>query len=816
MQQAFLALANYFLVALMLVYNVQAFYAIRMRLESREKKLRIAMKAEEVAVFSVCYGVLILESGKSQYMTFFLLTLILILGFPMLCRRVYPKRNGLLLDLMMFLLGIGIVVLSRMDTGAAARQLAIEAAALIISLFIPEFLRAMHRLERYGFWYLLLGIVVLLLVFLLAKERLGAKIWVKFFGVSMQPFEFVKISFIFGCSAVFLRTKTLFTRLAVLALAGLHIVLMVLSNDLGGAVIFSVVFLVLLVSSDGKIRWLVMAAVGGGVGCFAAYRLFDRVRVRVVAWKNPFAVVDNEGYQLSQSLFAIGNGGFFGTGLMRGNPEQIPVVTTDFMFSAVCEELGAVFALCLLCLYLNCILLLIRLIRQCTLDYYRLVFTGFAALFAIQIFLNVGGVIRMIPSTGVPLPFVGAGGSSSASMILMFMLVHGMQEKWDEGQNYKDNFVPGILSERAERALGYCCYGCCVLLGLLAIYFTGFMCTEARKVIFNSYNRRQVKLEEQNAKGTIYDAAGNPLAFTMILDEKEIRKYPYGNLYSHVVGQMQNGTSGLEAVKEIDLLSSSVGEFSKLGYRIRGEQIPGNSLFTTLNTSWQESLYRILQESKSDKSAQKADALCVLAVEDGALLAAVSLPDFSPDDPQAAGEENAPLFNRVFYGTYPVWEATKPFQEASQAFGRVFPTPFGDVTEAEEKQYISPVALSMYASATVQNGTVLLPYVAKKLVDARGRSIYKNVPKSRKLAIGDSNFWYIEENEDNPKLSYRYVYSLVPSGRVGYSHALVMALFPADNPRVAVGMVMEEGKSYYLEEEIKSRLTTFSEVFVTE
>lgn len=816
MQQAFLALANYFLAALMLVYNIQAFYAIRLRLDSREKKLRIAMKAEEVAVFFICYSVLFLESGRRQYFIFLILTLILILGFPMLCRQVYPKKNGLLLDLMMFLLGLGIVVLSRMDMGAAARQLSIEAAALVISLFIPEFLRAMHRLERYGFWYLLLGIVVLLLVFLLAKERLGAKIWVKFFGVSMQPFEFVKISFIFGCSAVFLRTKTLFTRMAVLALSGLHIVLMVLSNDLGGAVIFSVVFLVLLISSDGKIRWLVLAAIGGGAGCVAAYRLFERVRVRVVAWRNPFAVVDNEGYQLSQSLFAIGNGGFFGTGLMRGNPEQIPVVTTDFMFSAVCEELGAIFSLCLLCLYLNCILLLIRLIRQCTLDYYRLVFTGFAALFAVQIFLNVGGVIRMIPSTGVPLPFIGAGGSSAASMILMFMLVQGMQEKWDEGQSYKDQFVPGVLSERAGRALGYCCYGCCVLLGLLALYFTGFMCTEARRVIFNSYNRRQEKLEEQNAKGTIYDAGGNPLAFTMILDGKEIRKYPYGNLYSHVVGQMQNGTSGLEAVKEIDLLSSSVGEFSKLGYRIRGEQIPGNSLFTTLKTSWQEGLYRILKESENDKSAQKADALCVLSIEDSALLAAISLPDFAPDCPQEAGEEKAPLFNRVFYGIYPVWEATKPFQDASKAFGRVFPTPFGDVTEAEEDWYISPVALSMYAAAVTQKGTIGTPYVARELVDARGRRLYQNEPKSIKLAVDDSIFWYTEKSDENPQLSYRYVYSLVPSGRVGYSHALVMALFPADSPKVAVGMVMEEGKSFYLEEEIKNRLEAFCEVFASE
>ena len=130
----------------------------------------------------------------------------------------------------------------------------------------------------------------------------------------------------------------------------------------------------------------------------------------------------------------------------------------------------------------------------------------------------------MIPSTGVPLPFVSAGGSSAAGMILMFMLIHGMQEQKAEsgGSEYKDGFEPGVLPERGRRAIRYCSIGFLTVMGLLAGYVTIFSFTEARTVIFNSYNRRQVKLEEENARGTIFDNAGNPVAFTILSEEGEV------------------------------------------------------------------------------------------------------------------------------------------------------------------------------------------------------------------------------------------------------------------------------------------------------
>ena len=414
METAFLALVNYMTAGLLLAYNVQAFLCVCKKEQGRKRAVAVAMKAEIALIFALCFFTLFLRTGELRYLLFFGIQFVAYGVIDFVYKKLYPKMSGLLFDHMLLLLCVGSVMLTRLDFDGAVRQFVIVVAALVAAIFIPAFIRAMHRIERYGYVYLCGGILILLLVFFFAGERLGARIWVKLFGVSMQPFEFVKILFIFGCAAVLLRAKSWKGILAGMLPAGIHVLLMVASKDLGGALLFAVVFWVLLLCTSGKKRWLFGGVAVAVAACVAAYKLFSHVQVRVLAWRDPFALVDNEGYQLAQSLFAIGNGGFFGTGLLAGAPEQIPVVTTDYIFSAVCEELGALFALGLLTVYFHSMLLIIRMAAKFTEDYYRLVFTGFAAMFTTQILLNVGGVIRMLPSTGVPLPFVSAGGSSAA------------------------------------------------------------------------------------------------------------------------------------------------------------------------------------------------------------------------------------------------------------------------------------------------------------------------------------------------------------------------------------------------------------------
>lgn len=794
METAFLALVNYITAGLLLAYNVQAFLCVKEKMQQKEQTRKrivaIAMKAEIACIFLFCFFTLFLRSGEGKFLWFPLVQLLVYGGITFVYRKLYPRMSGLLFDHMLLLLCIGSIILSRLDFNGAVRQFVIVSGALTAALFIPAFIRAMHRIERYGYVYLAGGITILLAVFFFAGERLGARIWVKLFGVAMQPFEFVKILFIFGCGAVLLRAKTWKGIFLGAVLAGVHVLLMAASRDLGGALLFAVVFWVLLYCVSGKKLWLFGGAAVGAAACVAAYMLFSHVQVRVVAWRDPFSVVDNEGYQLAQSLFAIGNGGFFGTGLLKGAPEQIPVVTTDYIFSAICEEMGALFALGLLGIYIQCMLLVIRMAARFTEDYYRLVFTGFAAMFTTQVFLNVGGVIRMLPSTGVPLPFVSAGGSSAASMVLMFMLVQGMQEKDDSTKavrEYKDGFIPQTVSDGAKKAIKYSSVAFLGVLCAVALYFTVFICTEARTVIFHSYNRRQAKLEEQNARGTIYDADGKPLAFTMLSEGDEVRVYPYGNLYAHVVGQVKNGSSGLEAVKEIDLLSSSTGELSKLLYRIRDAQIPGNNLFTTLRTELQQTVYGAL--------LGYTGAVCVTEIQTGALSATVSLPDFDPGTAAVSeNQEDGPFFNRAFYGEYPVTDATELFQTAAGVFGDGIPTPFGETVQTDGN-IITPVGAALFAAACENGGVYRSPYVAKMLTDASGKTIYRTETESVRLLTKEKaelcrkNF-LLCETEDGT--AYRYAETEVDSGTAGKKHCLAMALVPAEKPEAAVCVVIEQ------------------------
>ncbi len=789
METAFLALVNYITAGLLLAYNVQAFLCVRKKEQGRKRAVAIAMKAEIALIFVLCFFSLYLRSGEGKFLGFLCIQLLVYGGIDLVYKKLYPRMSGLLFDHMLLLLCVGSVMLARLDFNGAVRQFVIVAAALVIALFIPAFIRAMHRIERYGYVYLAGGITILLAVFFFAGERLGARIWVKLFGVAMQPFEFVKILFIFGCAAVLLRAKSWKGTLLGMILAGVHILLMAASNDLGGALLFAVVFWILLFCTDGKKLWLFGGAAVAGVACVAAYKLFAHVQVRVLAWKDPFAVVDNEGYQLAQSLFAIGNGGFFGTGLLAGAPEQIPVVTTDYIFSAICEELGGLFALGILAIYVHCMILIIRMASKFSEDYYRLVFTGFATMVTTQVLLNVGGVIRMLPSTGVPLPFVSAGGSSAASMVLMLMLMQGMQESGTDTRKatYKDGFVPGVLTEKAKKALWYCSAAFPTILCIVAVYFTVFMCTEARTVIFNSYNRRQAKLEEQNARGTIFDADGKPLAFTMLSDGKEERKYPYGSLYAHVVGQVKKGSSGLEAVKEIDLLSSSTGELSKLLYRMKDAQIPGNNLFTTLCTDVQEEVYGAL--------TGYTGAACVTEIKTGALLASVSLPDFEPEAAEVyENEENGPFFNRAFYGEYPVADATELFRAAAEGYKSGIPTPFGETVKTDGS-ILTPVGGALFAGACGNRGVYRMPYVAEKLTEASGKTIYHTESERIRLLTEDEAQQHYEAFtviETGHGVSYRYAEADVDSGTLGKKHCLAMALVPAENPKVAVCVVIEQ------------------------
>jgi len=162
------------------------------------------------------------------------------------------------------------------------------------------------------------------------------------------------------------------------------------------------------------------------VMCIVAYNLFEHIRVRVTAFIDPFSVIDNAGYQLTQSIFAIGTGGLFGTGLTQGYPKSIPVVKSDFVFSAISEEMGGIVALCVMCIYISCFVSFINVATKMKSLFHRLLASGITVMFVFQVILNLGGVTGAIPSTGVTLPLISQGGSSVVAIIIMFSIIQGL------------------------------------------------------------------------------------------------------------------------------------------------------------------------------------------------------------------------------------------------------------------------------------------------------------------------------------------------------------------------------------------------------
>ena len=171
------------------------------------------------------------------------------------------------------------------------------------------------------------------------------------------------------------------------------------------------------------------AIAGVAAGCGAAvigYHLFSHIKVRVAAWQDPFAAYSEGGYQIAQSLFAIGSGGWFGTGLFRGQPDTIPVAETDLIFSAMTEEMGLIFTLCLILVCVSCYVMFLNIAMELRNFFYKLVALGLGTCYIFQVFLQIGGVTKFIPLTGVTLPFVSYGGSSLLSTMIMFGIIQGL------------------------------------------------------------------------------------------------------------------------------------------------------------------------------------------------------------------------------------------------------------------------------------------------------------------------------------------------------------------------------------------------------
>ena len=419
-------MARYVIILLFALYTFYSFRAFAGHNKQRQNRVFAAQRTLTLLLHTVMSAILIMENKDIMYVGLWAAEFAFYLIFIKVYQACYKGLSKLVLNNMMMCMMVGFVILGRLASDYAVHQIILAAAAMGLCIFVPLIIEKFRILEKMGWYFAAIGIVFLMLVFVIGVEKYGSRNWISVGGIAIQPSEFVKILYVFFMASLLSQTTKFKHIVIISAVAAVHVVILVAEKDLGAALIYFVTYIFVLYVATTKVQYLGAGLAGGTLASIVAYHLFSHVRTRVQAWRDPWAEIRGGGYQVAQSLFAIGTGGFIGMGLGKGLPGSVPVVESDFVFSAISEELGGVFAICLIMVYLSSYIMFVNIAMKMKKQFYKLTAFGLSVVFIFQVFLCVGGVTKFIPSTGVTLPLISYGGSSIVTTIIIFSVIQGM------------------------------------------------------------------------------------------------------------------------------------------------------------------------------------------------------------------------------------------------------------------------------------------------------------------------------------------------------------------------------------------------------
>ncbi|MGI8752219.1 MAG: FtsW/RodA/SpoVE family cell cycle protein [Acidimicrobiales bacterium] len=366
----------------------------------------------------------------------------LLLAAHVAMRFLAPNADPILLPTAGLLNGVGYVFIARLNNGEAGKQALFTAIGIALFIITLAVVRKTRDLERYRYIFAFVGIGSLLLPLVphLGQNINGARLWIRLGGFNFQPGELAKLALAVFFASVLVERADLLAHATkrvgrflvldprylapILVAWGLSLVIFLAENDLGSSFLFFTLFIGMLWMSTGRAYYLGLGAGLFTAGAFFALKVIGHAKSRISNWLNPWAHPNGSGYQIIQGIFAIAAGGVGGEGPGQSNAAHIPEASTDFIFAVIADEIGLFGAAALLMGYLLMVGAGLRIAVRCERQFDKLLAAGLSLILGIQTFVIVGGVTRLIPLTGITLPFVSYGGSSLiANYILVALLL---------------------------------------------------------------------------------------------------------------------------------------------------------------------------------------------------------------------------------------------------------------------------------------------------------------------------------------------------------------------------------------------------------
>lgn len=833
-------------------------------------------------------------------------------GARFLARGADPS----LLPIAFLLTGIGLATITRLDPTLAAGQVLWVLAGVVALVAVLAFVPSIERLGRYKYTIAIAGIVLLVLPALVGVEVNGAKLWLRFAGFSFQPAEVAKILIVLFLAAYLAEKREVLSvattrKLGVwlppakhlgplVVMWAISLIVLVAEKDLGSSLLFFSVFLVMLYAATGRPGYVLIGLALFAVGATAAYFTFGHIQTRVAIWLDPFADAAGRGYQLAQSLFALAAGRMLGVGVGNGLPGRIPFVETDFIFTAIAEELGLLGGAALIIAYLVFCLRGLSTAARARSDVAALTAAGLVATFGLQAFVIIGGVTRLIPLTGITLPFVSYGGSSILSN---FILLGLLMRAGDAGTGSETEIVVsggGLLGRLSlTRRLERVGWLVTALMVALTANLTYVQVIAAEALTANPANTRGLAAEQRQDRGAVITADGVVLAESVPAGSVYARQYPQGTLAAHVLGysSITYGRSGVEAAANETLAGrSDFASFADLIESAAGMPVPGNDIHLTIDSRVQRAAEAALDGHRG--------AVVVLDPATGAVLAMASSPTYEPARVEeqwqtlSAPGTGAALVNRASSSLYPpgstykvvtlaaalesgvategttytgpasidiggapvtnyggsaygaidLRKATassvntvfgqlardlgaKDLVAGSEGFGINAPVPFDlptatslmpDPTEmtvwetawagvgqpvgehdSPAGPQVTPLQMALVASGIANNGVVMRPYVIGSVSDRAGRILTPATPRSWRTALDEATAAKVADIMVSVVTSGSGTRAQIPgvtvAGKTGTAeagksvdtHAWFIGFAPAEQPRVAIAIVLE-------------------------